>query len=59
MVISDPVIGTSQCTINESIHYVGIGLHSGHKVSMNLHPAAPNSGICFVRNDVEPDKALI
>jgi len=59
MVFSDPVIGTSQCTINEPIHYVGIGLHSGHKVSMKLHPASPNSGICFVRKDVEADHAFI
>ena len=59
MVFSDPVIGTSQCTINEPIHYVGIGLHSGHKVSMKLHPAPPNSGIGFVRKDVEADHAFI
>ena len=54
-----PAIGTSQCTINETIHYVGIGLHSGHKVSMNLHPASPNSGICFVRTDVDRDHSFI
>ncbi len=59
MVFSDPVIGTSQCTINEPIYYVGIGLHSGHKVSMNLYPAPPNSGIGFVRKDVKADQAFI
>ena len=59
MVYLKPAIGTSQCTINESIHYIGIGLHSGHKVSMNLHPASPNSGICFVRTDVDRDHSFI
>jgi UDP-3-O-[3-hydroxymyristoyl] N-acetylglucosamine deacetylase len=50
---------TSQCTTNEIIHYVGIGLHSGHKVSMTLYPAAPNTGICFLRRDVDPEHMLI
>ncbi len=59
MVYSKPAIGTSQCTINESIHYIGVGLHSGHKVSMALHPATPNSGIFFVRKDVQSDHAFI
>jgi UDP-3-O-[3-hydroxymyristoyl] N-acetylglucosamine deacetylase len=26
---------------------------------MNLYPAAPNTGICFVRKDVEPEHAVI
>jgi len=59
MVYSDPTTGNSQCTINDIIHYVGVGLHSGHRVSMNLYPAAPNTGICFVRKDVEPEHAVI
>ena len=48
-----------QCTINESIDCVGQGLHSGQKVSMTLIPAPPNSGICFVRKDVEAEHAVI
>jgi len=59
MVYSNPTTSTSQCTINQIIHYVGVGLHSGHNVSMNLYPAAPNTGICFVRKDVEPEHAVI
>jgi len=59
MVYSDPTTSTSQCTINDIIHYVGVGLHSGHSVSMNLYPAAPNTGICFVRKDVDPEHAVI
>jgi UDP-3-O-[3-hydroxymyristoyl] N-acetylglucosamine deacetylase len=59
MVFSDPVFSTTQCTISEVIHYVGIGLHSGRSVSMQLHPAAPNTGICFVRKDVPALGAVI
>ncbi len=59
MVYLNPVNSTSQCTINNIIHYVGIGLHSGRSVAMNLYPAPPNSGICFVRKDVDPADAVI
>jgi UDP-3-O-[3-hydroxymyristoyl] N-acetylglucosamine deacetylase len=59
MVYSNPASGVFQCTINDAIHYVGIGLHSGHKVSMKLLPAPPNHGILFVRKDVEVDHASI
>ncbi len=59
MVYSNPTHSTSQCTINQIIHYVGVGLHSGHNVSMSLHPAAPNTGVCFVRKDVDPEHAVI
>ncbi|MCP4875009.1 MAG: UDP-3-O-[3-hydroxymyristoyl] N-acetylglucosamine deacetylase [Gammaproteobacteria bacterium] len=59
MVYSNPSTGASQCTTNEIIHYVGIGLHNGHNVSMTLYPAAPNTGICFLRNDVDPEHMLI
>ena len=51
--------GSSQRTINEKVHCVGLGLHSGHSVSMTLYPAAPNTGICFLRRDVEPEHMLI
>ncbi len=40
-----------QRTLKNSIHCSGIGLHSGVKVNMTLHPAAPDSGIRFRRND--------
>ncbi len=59
MVYSNPVNSTLQCTINEVIHYVGIGLHSGHRVSMKLQPAAPNNGIIFVRKGFEHDHGVI
>ena len=59
MVFLNPQNANTQCTINEVVHYVGIGLHSGHRVSMQLHPAAPNSGIFFVRSDVPEAHAVI
>ena len=59
MVYSKPACSILQCTISEIIHYVGVGLHSGHNVSMTLYPAAPNSGISFVRRDVEREHAVI
>ncbi len=31
-----------QRTLKNSIHCSGIGLHSGIKVNMTLHPAEPN-----------------
>ncbi len=41
-----------QRTIKEAVSSVGIGLHSGKKVSMTLRPAASNTGIVFRRLDL-------
>ena len=41
-----------QRTLKNSIHCSGIGLHSGVKVNMTLHPAGPNTGIVFRRTDL-------
>lgn len=59
MVYSKPANRVYQCTLASEIHYVGVGLHSGRKVSMTLSPAPPNNGICFLRKDVTPEHALI
>lgn len=42
-----------QLTIAHAISCRGIGLHTGQDVHMRLEPAAPNSGIVFVRADVK------
>ncbi|MDX8404875.1 MAG: UDP-3-O-acyl-N-acetylglucosamine deacetylase [Mariprofundus sp.] len=42
----------TQRTLNHSIRCSGIGLHSGRKIQLVLHPAAENSGITFVRSDL-------
>lgn len=43
-----------QRTLKATLSTVGIGLHSGKKVSMTLRPAASNTGIVFRRVDMEP-----
>src|SRR3972149_4178473 len=40
-----------QRTIKDSVECSGIGLHSGVRVSMKLHPAPPDTGIIFIRSD--------
>jgi UDP-3-O-[3-hydroxymyristoyl] N-acetylglucosamine deacetylase len=44
--------GLQQTTLKASIGCTGIGLHSGSKVSMTLHPAVSGAGIVFRRTDV-------
>jgi UDP-3-O-[3-hydroxymyristoyl] N-acetylglucosamine deacetylase len=41
-----------QRTLKSSIQCTGTALHSGAKVTMTLHPAAPDSGIVFRRTDI-------
>ncbi len=41
-----------QKTLKTSIGCTGVGLHSGVRVAMKLHPAAPNTGIVFRRVDL-------
>lgn len=41
-----------QRTLKEAVSTVGIGLHSGKKVSLTLRPAATNTGIVFRRVDL-------
>ncbi|MFZ5503579.1 MAG: UDP-3-O-acyl-N-acetylglucosamine deacetylase [Pseudomonadota bacterium] len=43
-----------QRTLKSSVQVTGVGLHSGEKVTLALHPAAVNSGIVFRRVDVKP-----
>lgn len=41
-----------QRTLAKSVTTTGIGLHSGHKVTLQLHPAPDQHGITFVRTDL-------
>ncbi len=41
-----------QRTIAESTQVTGIGIHSGKRVTMKLHPAEDDIGIVFVRTDL-------
>lgn len=48
-----------QKTIKHAISYVGIGLHSGKKVSMVVKPADENTGINFIRKDAVAGQGFI
>ena len=43
-----------QRTLKTAIGCVGVGLHSGRKVNLTLHPAPPGTGIVFRRTDLGP-----
>jgi UDP-3-O-[3-hydroxymyristoyl] N-acetylglucosamine deacetylase len=44
-----------QRTLKTAIGCVGVGVHSGRKTSLTLHPATPNHGIVFRRTDLGVD----
>jgi len=43
----------TQITIKRAVNASGVGLHSGKKVTLTLHPAAVDHGIVFQRLDLE------
>jgi UDP-3-O-[3-hydroxymyristoyl] N-acetylglucosamine deacetylase len=44
----------SQRTIKDEVSLSGIGLHSGNDVTVTLKPAAPDTGLKFIRIDTNP-----
>ena len=46
-------------TVTRPISFIGVGLHTGRKVAMQIKPAAAGTGIHFLRKDVAPGKGLI
>lgn len=44
-----------QRTLKNTIRATGVGLHSGEKVYLTLRPAPVNTGIIFVRTDLDPE----
>ena len=42
----------NQRTLAKKVSITGIGIHSGKKVTLNLSPAAPDTGIVFKRSDL-------
>lgn len=48
----------NQRTIAKTVTITGIGIHSGEKVSMTLHPAEADSGISFKRTDIKGSEVL-
>ncbi len=49
----------AQRTLQRSVNTVGIGLHSGQKVGLTLHPAAVNTGIVYRRVDLETPVEIV
>ena len=49
----------NQKTINESLVFEGIGLHSGQDANLTINPAEPNTGIIFKRTDVKENNIVI
>ncbi|MGB0444432.1 MAG: UDP-3-O-acyl-N-acetylglucosamine deacetylase [Porticoccaceae bacterium] len=43
-----------QRTLKNSIQANGVGLHTGEKVYLTLHPSAPDTGVVFRRIDLNP-----
>lgn len=41
-----------QRTVKNKVRATGVGVHLGHRVEMTIRPAAPNTGIVFVRTDM-------
>ena len=48
-----------QRTLARSVSATGVGLHSGERVALTLHPAAPGSGITLRRTDLSGDKGRL
>ena len=43
-----------QRTLKDIVKTIGVGLHSGRKVTLVLRPAAANTGVIYRRTDVNP-----
>ncbi len=50
---------TYQTTIAGKVSCSGVGLHSGKMVNMKLYPTEADTGIQFIRLDVEEEKSVI
>ena len=50
--LSKLAVSTWQRTLKSSIRCSGVGLHTGDKITMELHPAAASTGMVFRRSDV-------
>ena len=52
-------LGVWQTTVAEVASLSGIGLHSGRQVNIRLLPAAADTGIVFLRTDIETEAEAI
>lgn len=44
----------NQRTLNNSVRATGVGVHTGEKIYLTLHPAQVDTGIIFRRTDLNP-----
>ena len=47
-----------QRTLKSTVKATGVGVHTGHKVTLVLRPAAPDTGIVFCRSDLPGNPAI-
>jgi len=47
-----------QSTLKESVTFKGLGIHTGHEVTMTVIPAAANHGIVFTRTDIDKENRI-
>lgn len=59
MIAAKNIDWMTQRTLKSNVRYVGIGLHSGHRVSMRVRPARTNTGIHFIRKDMPVAERLV
>jgi len=52
------VSALNQKTINDTVNYQGIGLHSGKQVKLSLKPSEPDTGIVFKRVDIRTNNLV-
>jgi UDP-3-O-[3-hydroxymyristoyl] N-acetylglucosamine deacetylase len=53
-ILSLQAASQTQCTLASSISCVGVGLHSGRKIRLEMKPLPAGSGIVFRRVDLDP-----
>ena len=49
----------NQKTLNSSVKFNGVGLHTGKEVSINILPSEPNTGILFKRTDLKENNIIV
>jgi UDP-3-O-[3-hydroxymyristoyl] N-acetylglucosamine deacetylase len=47
-----------QTTLKKKLFFSGVGIHNGKAVSMSIEPAEPNTGIVFVRTDINKNNVI-
>lgn len=52
------VMKEMQHTLKESVTFKGLGIHTGHEVTMVVNPAPANHGIVFNRTDIDKENRV-